>query len=252
MKQHVESGIGRAFRRAREERGKSLEEVSRETRMRMDQLRAIEHEWFGSLGSDVYVRGFLSSYARYLGLSPEKVVGAYERAFGGGKPAPAPVEEAATVAPTEALVLTERKRPNWLLAGAAALIVLSAAAAIGIFGRTDSVPQTSDLQPPPAQPVAGRPVELGIQALGDVEVAVVVDDGIEERHALTKGEGIQFVGEERIELSADTGGRFILIVNGHEWKRAGEQQVPFDMTFTPESFRDSGEDERSTIATPTG
>lgn len=250
MQQHVESGIGRAFRRAREERGKSLEEASRETRVRIDYLRAIEHEWFSALGSDVYVRGFLRSYSRYLGLNADKVVGAYERAYGSAKPAPAPVEESPTVAPTEALELTERKRPNWLLAGAVAVILLAAAATIGFFGPTDSVPETSGLQPPPAQPVVEEQVEVGVRALGEVEIAVTVDGEEPTTHALGEGEGIQFVGDEHIRVVAESGGRFALIVNGHEMQRGGQKGVPFDMTFTPEAFRSSEEDDRSTDESP--
>ena len=66
--------------------------MGRETRVRPDYLEALEREDFEALGSNVYVRSFLRSYARYLGLSHEKVIAAYERAFGGEAPAPAPDE----------------------------------------------------------------------------------------------------------------------------------------------------------------
>ena len=62
--QGTETGIGRALRRAREHRGKSLEQASRDTKLRADYLEAMEREWFEPLGSDVYVRGFLKSYSR--------------------------------------------------------------------------------------------------------------------------------------------------------------------------------------------
>ncbi|HEX2025849.1 MAG TPA: helix-turn-helix domain-containing protein [Actinomycetota bacterium] len=69
MKQETGIGLGRALRTAREKLGKSLETASRETRVRTEYLEALEHERFEALGSDVYIRGFLRSYARYLGLS---------------------------------------------------------------------------------------------------------------------------------------------------------------------------------------
>jgi cytoskeletal protein RodZ len=252
VKQHVETGIGRALRRARESRGKSLEDASRETRVRIDYLRAIEHEWFGALGSDVYVRGFLRSYARYLGLSSEKVVDAYERAFGTGIPAPAPVEQSPTVTPSEALVLTERKRPNWLLAGGAAVILLASAAAIGLIGRTDSVPEPAGLEPPPVQPIVERPVEVGILAHAPVELEVIVDGGEPETASLEEGESVSYQGEDSIEVSASEGGLFGLVVNGHEIREAGERRAPFDMVYTPDDFRGKREGERSTPATPDG
>ena len=53
MKQHTDTGIGRALRSAREHRGKSLEEACREMRVRTDYLEALESESFEALGSDV-------------------------------------------------------------------------------------------------------------------------------------------------------------------------------------------------------
>ncbi len=252
VKQHVETGIGRALRRARETRGKSLEEASRETRVRIDYLRAIEHEWFGALGSDVYVRGFLRSYARYLGLSSDKVLEAYEHAFGTTSPAPAPVEQSPTVTPGEALELTERKRPNWLLAGAAAVILLASAGAIGLIGRTDTVPEPAGLQPPPVQPLVERPVEVGIVAHALVDVEVSVDGADPERVSLQEGESVSYEGEDTIEVSADEGGLFGLVVNGHQVRVAGERHAPFAVVYTPENFRDKREDDRSTPASPAG
>ncbi|MGH2685751.1 MAG: helix-turn-helix domain-containing protein [Actinomycetota bacterium] len=240
MQQHVETGIGRALRRARESRGKSLEQASRETRVRIDYLKAIEHEWFGALGSDVYVRGFLRSYSRYLGLNDEKVMTAYERAFGRSKPPPAPVEQSPTVAPTEAYVLTERKRPNWILAGGAAIIALAAAAAIGLIGRTDSVPEPAGQEPPPQVPVAERQVEVGITAFASteaIELAVSIDDGPPQPVVLEEGGSQSFQGDDSIQVVATEGGLFGLIVNGHTIKVAGERRAPFDATFTPDQFR---------------
>src|SRR5438477_12466499 len=68
------TGIGQALRKARVERGKSIEEASRETRIRAEYLQALERERFDVLPGDVYVRGFLRSYSSYLGLDPKKVL----------------------------------------------------------------------------------------------------------------------------------------------------------------------------------
>src|SRR6266571_9253452 len=76
------TGIGPALRKARLLRGKSIEEASRETRIRPDYLSALEREQFDALLGDVYVRGFLRSYSTYLGLDSDKVLTVYNRAFG--------------------------------------------------------------------------------------------------------------------------------------------------------------------------
>jgi cytoskeletal protein RodZ len=246
VKQHTtDTGIGRALRSAREHRGKSLEEAGRETRVSTDYLEALEREEFQALGSDVYVRGFLRSYAKYLGLNHEKVVSAYERVYGRSKPAPAPVEKAATVAQTEALVLTERKRPNWLLAGTAALVLLAAAGAIGLIGGRDAVPEPAEVTVPPPVQVSDATVAVGIEAYHDVDFTVTVDGGEPETFSLEEGDQRSFEGTESINVAASRGGTFRLVVNGNEIPLVGDPETSYEQIFTPASFQE----ERSTEPT---
>ena len=72
-------GVGAALTKARTKRGLTLDEASRDTRIRVDHLRALEDEDFDQLPGEVYVRGSLRTYAQYLGLSPDKVLGLYGR-----------------------------------------------------------------------------------------------------------------------------------------------------------------------------
>ena len=89
------TGIGPALRQARLARGKSIEEASRETRIRPEYLQALERERFEALIGDVYVRGFLRSYSTYLGLEPNQVLSVYNRHFGPPRPmVPAPAHDA--------------------------------------------------------------------------------------------------------------------------------------------------------------
>src|SRR5437764_336698 len=66
------TGIGPALRQARRSLNKTLEEASRDTRIRPEYLRALEAETFGAVGEEVYVRSFLRSYSSYLALEPDK------------------------------------------------------------------------------------------------------------------------------------------------------------------------------------
>jgi cytoskeleton protein RodZ len=237
MKQDTGIGLGRALRTAREKLGKSLETASRETRVRAEYLEALEHERFEALGSDVYIRGFLRSYARYLGLSHEKVIGVYERAVGRRTPPPAPVERAPGVGPTEAVILTENKRPNWLLAAAAALVVLAAAGAIGILSRSSAVPTPAQVDPPPVLPVVPRTVEVGITAHRENQFEVIIDDESPITFTLAEDEARSFEGQRTITVRAAEGGVCELFVNGKK-ASCGEQHAPFENTFTPDSFRE--------------
>ncbi len=77
--------LGERFRAAREARGLSLSDVAEQIRIRSVYLSAIEDENWNAIGAPVYVRGFLRTYARFLGLEPEEVVGQ----FNALSPAPA-------------------------------------------------------------------------------------------------------------------------------------------------------------------
>src|SRR6185437_10970964 len=68
------AGLGERFRAAREARGLSLSEVSEQIRIRSVYLAAIEEERWSAIGAPVYIRGFLRTYARFLGLNPEEIV----------------------------------------------------------------------------------------------------------------------------------------------------------------------------------
>jgi cytoskeleton protein RodZ len=68
------ASLGERLREAREARGLSPSEVSEKIRIRTVYLIAIEEENWRAVGAPVYIRGFLRTYARFLGLDPEEVV----------------------------------------------------------------------------------------------------------------------------------------------------------------------------------
>ncbi len=71
------SGIGERLRNARQTRGLSLEEIEAGTRIRRRYLEALEAEAFDEVPGPAYVKGFLRTYATYLGLSPDDLVALY-------------------------------------------------------------------------------------------------------------------------------------------------------------------------------
>jgi cytoskeleton protein RodZ len=63
--------IGRLLEHKRKERGLSLEEVEQATKIRKRYLIGLEREDYAILPDAVYARGFLKTYANYLGLDGE-------------------------------------------------------------------------------------------------------------------------------------------------------------------------------------
>ncbi|HVI85074.1 MAG TPA: helix-turn-helix domain-containing protein, partial [bacterium] len=70
-------GIGERLRSAREALGLSLEEIESATHIRRAYLHALENESFEELPGPVYAKGFLRSYAAYLGLAPRELLELY-------------------------------------------------------------------------------------------------------------------------------------------------------------------------------
>lgn len=68
------SPLGETLRRARLAKGITLEDAERVTRIPHKYLEALEQENFGILPAPVYARGFLRSYAGYLGLDPGELL----------------------------------------------------------------------------------------------------------------------------------------------------------------------------------
>ncbi|HEV2092739.1 MAG TPA: helix-turn-helix domain-containing protein [Rubrobacter sp.] len=60
--------IGRVLERARKDRGLSLEEAERATKIRKRYLEGLEQDDYTVLPDAVYARGFLKTYANFLGL----------------------------------------------------------------------------------------------------------------------------------------------------------------------------------------
>lgn len=63
--------IGERFKRARESKGLSQQAVAQQLRLPVVVIEAIENEDWPRLGAPIYVRSYMGSYAKILGLPPE-------------------------------------------------------------------------------------------------------------------------------------------------------------------------------------
>jgi hypothetical protein len=71
--------LGEILRESREAKGVTLSQAEAVTRVRGKYLRALEEADWASLPEPLYVKGFLRSYARYLGLDPLSIMAQYDR-----------------------------------------------------------------------------------------------------------------------------------------------------------------------------
>jgi cytoskeleton protein RodZ len=73
--------IGNSLREARLRQGLELPRIETETKIRGKYLRALEEEQFEVLPGETYVKGFLRTYAEYLGLDGQLYVDEYNSRF---------------------------------------------------------------------------------------------------------------------------------------------------------------------------
>jgi cytoskeleton protein RodZ len=110
--------IGSSLRGAREHQKLELSDVERETRIRARYIKALEDDQFDVLPGAAYAKGFLRTYADFLGLDAQRFLDEYNTHF-------APTE--APEAPPPVRI----KRPHRLLD--ARLVAVPLALAIGLF-----------------------------------------------------------------------------------------------------------------------
>lgn len=110
------SGVGAQLRREREQLNLGIDQVAEQIRIRGIYLNAIEMGEFDKLPGQIYVTGFLRTYAQFLGLDATTIVKAYE---GEGSVGP---HSAPLIFPTAA---AQPHAPRgWMIALALALIGL--------------------------------------------------------------------------------------------------------------------------------
>jgi cytoskeletal protein RodZ len=141
------AGLGDEFRAAREARHLSLSDVSEQIHIRSVYLQSLEDEDWAAIAAPVYVRGFIRTYARFLGLDPELAVGRFNGALG---------EAADRRHEPVAVRSSQRRRPSFWLWGAIAVAVLL----VAFVGYNYFELQDSDKYPVVVDSAAPAPAQV--------------------------------------------------------------------------------------------
>jgi cytoskeleton protein RodZ len=119
--------IGNSLREARVRQGLDFPRIETETKIRGKYLRALEDEQFDVLPGETYVKGFLRTYADYLGLDGQLYVDEYNSRF-------TPSEEPATV---RSAAPKRRSRPiesNVIVVTLAGIVAVTVLVVVGLAG----------------------------------------------------------------------------------------------------------------------
>ena len=133
------SSVGEVLAAERRRQGKTIADVEAGTKIMGRMLDAIEHGRYESLPSPVYVKGYLQSYAQFLGLDQKPILEAFKKEIS------MPDAEERPQLPDRAVVLHRDQLHTlplrtWLIALAAVIVLgLILWAISGLTGR-DEVP----------------------------------------------------------------------------------------------------------------
>ena len=223
--------IGEVLKRTRTRHKIDIRTVEQQTKIRIKYLRALENEEWEVLPGPAYAKGFLRTYAQFLGLDGDALIDEYrrtveagldaDRAFGFSEP-----------------VLERRRRPGrgaaarlageasaLVAAGAAVVAVLLVLALAGSDEGKDAQRQKGKQQSAQrgngggsSQGAPARPVTVSLTTRDSMEVCLVTGDG----RALLDGQTLSSGTEEgpfeppadnyRLDLS--TGGALTLTLDG--------------------------------------
>jgi len=143
-------GAGAALLVERRRQGLSLGDISRQLKLSVRQVEALERDDYSGFTSPVFVHGFIRNYAKLLNLDPGPLIRAADQVLNPPPPASAPVTAIASVpeVPRRKIGMVPA-----VSAGAAVLVVVAVAVSVGIRG---------DQKPAPEQPVIAA-IEQGAQ-----------------------------------------------------------------------------------------
>ncbi|HEX9888195.1 MAG TPA: RodZ domain-containing protein [Nitriliruptorales bacterium] len=249
-------GIGETLASKREELGRTVEDAARDTRVRPDYLRALEEESFGVFGGDVYAKGFLSTYARYLGLDPTPMLEEYRLHVQHDDYSPG----AAVINP----VAQPPRKPvpswvAWFVIGG--VILVAAVAAANVLGERNPNPAVP-IGPRPATPTASgsaspspsrspspspspsfEGTNLTLLVENDSWIRVEIDGVlVESGRTYTSGEAPTFGGRnvERIVVRFGNAGGVRVQLNGRDLGPPGQPGEVVTITYTPDGGEPGG------------
>ncbi len=125
-------GFGAVLGAAREAQGLSVGDMVGRVRISVRQVRALESENMADLPEPVYVRGFIRSYAKALGLDPKPLVDDFNNRFGDSFAIG--VHQIPQVAYSSEQVLSNQgPSPWWRVAG---ILILAGAIIAGVWAVT--------------------------------------------------------------------------------------------------------------------
>lgn len=251
--------IGEHLKRVRKVCGYSLEDVARVTKINLHYLEAIENDEFSKLPGETFLKGFLRSYARFLGIKEKEIIGRLKE---GKKTEPVAHEALKTESYVSSSGESDRRGEGKsfiqkniriilpLGVGAFALLII-----IMLFGGGRDTPTIQSSKEVRVEetvpPVPAAPAEITSEAVvppgtGSVEpvllkvsakeltwIQVNLDGGEVKEALMRPGEVVSWTGVDKITVTLGNAGGVDVEVNGKAQEPFGKRgEVVRDVVVT--------------------
>lgn len=229
--------VGAQFRAAREARGLSLSEAAEDIHIRAVYLAEIEAENWRAIGAPVYVRGFLRTYARFLGLDPEAAVAEFNQTL---PPAPGPSspEKAASSGDR----IARRLSPLIWIAGFVAVCLIGlviynaitlrqpASSSGGVALPSSNAGSSAAPAASPSAAPSPQPNSLALRFSAPSWIRVTIDGSVSMEGTFPAGTSKRFHGRAALVRIGNAGG-VELIVDGKSLGKLGGPGDVVERTF---------------------
>jgi cytoskeletal protein RodZ len=238
--------LGDEFRAAREARHLSLSDVSEQIHIRSTYLESIENEDWSAIAAPVYVKGFLRTYARFLGLDQEDAVRRYAALVADGAPASGPAPR--PMSPSPRRNAPERGSPPSPLLWIGGVVALALVAFVGwsFYQYRSQAPDAAVAVASPAAEASGAPAPA--QSAGAGSKGAVLPHSLTARvksdswmsvaaDGTTVFEGLLKAGTEKtfrgavVTVHAGNAGGVDVVANGKDLGALGAPGAVVNRTF---------------------
>ncbi len=229
--------FGRYLKKERELKNISLREVAKNTKVKEQILKAIEEDQYPILPSPTYVKGFLLSYAKYVGLDPNDVLFRYENSLR---------EKSVTrpESPSEKKIVRNMKY-LWMIGGA---MVAGLFASYFLFVHPSKPPvESAPVKPKVEETLASPPQKVGtipspeeqpfslqLKAVEETWVQIQINEQPQHEMTLRPGESTSHQAQKRIYLLVGNAGGLDIIFKGKTLPRFGKSGEVVHLVFTPQ------------------
>lgn len=238
--------VGQKLKQVRLQKGVSLEEAHKKTKIHLNILKAIEEDQLVNL-NPVYIKGFIKIYCKFLGVDFRDYISDYKE--------PKDISPAVSGLQKKPMSLAKRSplglfafgiSPRKIkIAAAVILIVIFTGAILFNLGKVISLKhKLLSLKPKPVVASVVKPekkvekikigglnsafvsLRLGIRAREDCWIQLKIDGKVIFQNILRKGRSENWQAKEKIELSLGNAGGVDLEVNGKVISNLGKRGQP--------------------------